>query len=121
MIRGTDGLDYETLSDRFLGLPAKTPRNQGVGIVRDSLKDERYVRRWLEIYDLAVERGEPPPNIHAYRGLVTVRDIEGSAADTLAAIRRRYDIATASIRSAGESVIAGRSPHTIIIDEWPAL
>ena len=27
MIRGTDGLDYETLSDRLVGIPAITPRN----------------------------------------------------------------------------------------------
>lgn len=30
MIRGTDGLDYETLSDRFLGIPANTARNYDV-------------------------------------------------------------------------------------------
>lgn len=30
MIRGTDGLDYQDLTERLLGRPADTPRNQAI-------------------------------------------------------------------------------------------
>lgn len=53
MIRGSDGLDYEDLTQRLLGNPLPTYRNNAVRLfwARQTPKDE--VRAWVKAYDAA--------------------------------------------------------------------
>ena len=51
MIRGSDGLDYENLTEKFLGNPARTYRNGALkGLRRQGTpKDEQ--KLWTDAYD----------------------------------------------------------------------
>ena len=51
MIRGSDGLDYENLTEKLLGNPAKTYRNAALQELRrqGTPKDEQ--KLWLDAYE----------------------------------------------------------------------
>lgn len=62
MIRGSDGLDYEDLTARLLGEPAKTGRNN---ILRpDSPLSRPFKEAFRETYDRCEEQGYPPLECH---------------------------------------------------------
>lgn len=56
MIRGSDGLDYENLTEKLLGNPAKTFRNSALQELRreGSPKDEQEF--WIDAYDAEFAR-----------------------------------------------------------------
>ena len=50
-IRGSDGLDYENLTERLLGKPAKTVRNARIATLRAQSRSKAYIRAWLKVWD----------------------------------------------------------------------
>lgn len=58
MIRGSDGLDYENLTEKFLSNPAKTRRNGALQELRRQgiPKDEQ--KLWIDTYDAAYDRSQ---------------------------------------------------------------
>ena len=56
MIRGSDGLDYENLTEKLLGNPAGTYRNSALLEMRreGSPKDEQEL--WIDVYDAEFAR-----------------------------------------------------------------
>ena len=59
MIRGSDGLDYENLTEKLLSNPAKTRRNGALQELRHQgiPKDEQ--KLWTDTYDAEFERLRP--------------------------------------------------------------
>jgi hypothetical protein len=51
MIRASDGLDYEDLTQRLLGEPAKTVRNAHVQRLREDGRSKAFTKAWIEAYD----------------------------------------------------------------------
>lgn len=51
MIRGSDGLDYENLTEKLLGNPAKTFRNGALLELRREGTSKTDQAVWLEAYD----------------------------------------------------------------------
>ena len=58
MIRGSDGLDYENLTEKLLSNPAKTHRNAALQELRHqgTPKDEQ--KLWIDTYDAAYDRSQ---------------------------------------------------------------
>jgi hypothetical protein len=58
MIRGSDGLDYENITEKLLSNPAKTHRNAALQELRrqGTPKDEQ--KLWLDAYDAAYDRSQ---------------------------------------------------------------
>ena len=58
MIRGSDGLDYENLTEKLLSNPAKTRRNGALQELRHQgiPKDEQ--KLWIDAYDAAYDRSQ---------------------------------------------------------------
>jgi hypothetical protein len=51
LIRGSDGLDYENLTERLLGNPAKTHRNAWLQRFRREGRSEAFISAWTEAYE----------------------------------------------------------------------
>lgn len=73
MIRGSDGLDYENLTEKLLSNPAKTHRNGWVKRLdaQGRAKDERQL--WIDTYDRAFE-GEQVQDLAAEYAAATAAD-----------------------------------------------
>lgn len=73
MIRGSDGLDYENLTEKLLSNPAKTHRNSWVKRLdaQGRAKDERQL--WIDTYDRAFE-GEQVQDLAAEYAAATAAD-----------------------------------------------
>jgi hypothetical protein len=58
MIRGSDGLDYENLTEKLLSNPAGTCRNAALQELRHQgiPKDEQ--KLWIDTYDAAYDRSQ---------------------------------------------------------------
>lgn len=61
-IRGSDGLDYENLTERLLGKPAKTVRNAHIARLRAQSRSKAYVRAWLKVWDEGQAAQEARPS-----------------------------------------------------------
>ena len=90
MIRASDGLDYEDLTARLLGQPAKTPRNNWVSHLRSTPGEEEALDRILSL-----------------------------PADADNALCTSIFVGSQALR-AGKSIIAGKSPRTAITDDLQA-
>lgn len=103
MIRGTDGLDYENITEKLLGNPAGTPRNQYLQV--EGPKDAAY-RAVLAL----------PADADPYTIWEAGRKASrGGATDT---ITYRYN------RSALDGIsakLSGKRPLTAIFDEYASL
>jgi len=51
VIRGSDDLDYEDLTDRLLGVPARTAHNVATLQARRLGKPRQWVRAYVETFD----------------------------------------------------------------------
>ena len=51
MIRGSDGLDYENLTEKLLSNPAKTCRNDAVRKMRLRGTSEDEQKLWIDAYE----------------------------------------------------------------------
>ena len=56
MIRGSDGLDYENLTEKLLGNPANTYRNYDLRAMRAKGTPKADQSVWLEAYDREYSR-----------------------------------------------------------------
>lgn len=57
MIRGSDDLDYADLSDKLLGVPAKTPHNTATLEARRLGKSVQWVKAYVDVYDAYKDHG----------------------------------------------------------------
>ena len=68
MIRGSDGYDYEDLTQRLLGQPLKNSRNDRIRALRQGAVKEDVVRLYAQAYDEAAQwptaDGQPFGNCH---------------------------------------------------------
>lgn len=102
MIRGTDGLDYENITEKLLGNPADTPRNQYLQV--EGPKDAAY--RAV----LALPADADPYTIWGAGRKATYAEW---AAANKQFIRHHIDSISAKL--------SGRRPHTIVVDEYASL
>lgn len=51
MIRGSDGLDYEDLTQRLLGNPASTKRNIWIERLQAQGRSKAFIKAWIEAYE----------------------------------------------------------------------
>lgn len=58
MIRGSDGLDYENLTEKLLSNPAKTYRNTAVLAQRANGTSKALQKVWSDAYDAAHDRSQ---------------------------------------------------------------
>lgn len=114
MIRGTDGLDYENITEKLLGNPADTPRNQWLSRLRKGGKGHSAVLAlpWdatgpecLNAFDPAdlAERNFRTGKAHFHAGLA------------------RFNAAVAGFNAKSAELgsrLSGRRPHTVIFDEY---
>lgn len=57
MIRGSDGLDYEDLTEKLLGNPAKTRRNDWLVYHRQQGRSEAFLKVWNEGWEAGEDFG----------------------------------------------------------------
>lgn len=57
MIRGSDDLDYEDLTDRLLGVPARTAHNVATLQARRLGKPVQWVKAYVDVYDAYKDHG----------------------------------------------------------------
>ena len=58
MIRGSDGLDYENLTEKLLGNPAKTYRNSALQALRARRRPQDEIHVFIRAYDEAFDRSQ---------------------------------------------------------------
>jgi len=82
MIRGTDGLDYQDLTERLLGNPADTPRNAWVVHLRKPQQSPGTLQAVIDLpFDASVDDCIKAVNRH--RAQAHLRAYAGKRASTL--------------------------------------
>lgn len=98
LIRGSDGLDYENLTARLLGEPAKTHRNRVIALKSVYTPEEKAV--YEASYDAWFARGRS--------------DLECHRAGCAAVERESGDLFDRVWKG---SALAGRNPTVVILDD----
>lgn len=84
MIRGTDGLDYQDLTERLLGNPADTPRNAWVVHLRKLQQDPGTLQAVIDLpFDASVDGCIKAVNRHRAQAHLRAHAIAGKRASTL--------------------------------------